>query len=269
MQVFAAVGLVAFAFLVPWRPFDHRPAESSGFPPLHLFTRYLAEHLRLGDVVIIDPGCGCEGDKMTWHYYENLYLPLRELPRGKLDDVEQYRRIWYVVKQGSETEELGAWIKDGRVDRGFWGPWYFAMTLWEAPPDPEGVAFANSGIRFHGADVERLPEIYSGDTIPVTLWWSADQPLEELYSFSLQLRDSQGQVVTQFDGVPQPLFSWQTDMLVVDQRTLTLPYRLSNEQMTLHVLVYRWQDNVRLQPQGSNADSILVDTIPFLTFNVG
>ncbi|MFN8419936.1 MAG: glycosyltransferase family 39 protein [Anaerolineae bacterium] len=267
LRLIGAAGVIVLA-AVPWKPYDHRPAETDGFPPLQEFMRYVATELQLGDEVIIDPRCSCQGSQITWSYYESLYLPMKKLPITTHPDYS-VRRLWYITRQGSETPQLLNRIQNGRIQRSFWGPWYFAVTLWELPPDPEGLVFGDSGIRFMGADIDRQVEIYGGDTVSVMLWWQAAQPLADLYSFSLQLRDSQGRVIVQSDGVPTPLSSWIPEQLVLDQRTLTIPYGLASGRMTLHLLAYRWEDGVRLTPQGTSTDSILLDRLRYFTFNAG
>lgn len=255
-----AAGLIALAF-APWQPFDHRPQYSDGEPPLHTFTRQLARSFRPGDVLVIDPGCGCLGDGIAWWYYESLYFPFGQIPRAA-DGAQAGRRVWYLVKQGSEDAVTAHTVQQGRIATGFFGPWYFITTLYEAPPDAGGILIGDA-VRFHGADVTRRPLLHPGDRIDVILWWMAAKRIPADFSISLQLVNSSGQIAAQLDGppntqgTPSQMTAWKTGTIYRDERQIKVPFHIDEGYYTLQVVVYQWWDGTRLDPQLSPDDSRL------------
>jgi mannosyltransferase len=274
------VGAVLLLALQGWQPNDHRPAPSDNSMPLHHLLRELRARAQPADVLLIDPGCTCTPHPM-WDYYTSIY----STPEIIHSPAEiQGRRVWHLVRQGSET--LTETVRQGRVMRDFWGPWYMAATLYEAPPMPDGLLFGES-VRFLGADVLRPGFLHNGDTFRVRLWWSVDAPTGVDYSVSVQLRDSLGNIIAQADGSPviegreTPFSALVPDAITQDERTLTVPYGSRAGDYTLHVSVYQWWDGVRLEPERgieslarfgysiAPDSTLIIDNVHLITFAFG
>jgi hypothetical protein len=132
----------------------------------------------------------------------------------------------------------------------------------EAPPLDEATLFGED-MAFWGADVDSVTR----DAISTRLWWRVAQPPELDYSMSLQLLDSSGALVAQFDG---PIHNYgqaiiQTSQLApgqiyVDHRSIPLPPDLSPGEYRLAVVVYQPWDGARLT-LADGSDRLILDTI--------
>ncbi|HVU13107.1 MAG TPA: hypothetical protein VHD90_17635 [Phototrophicaceae bacterium] len=228
---------------------------------------WLAQHAHNGDVVLIDPRCGC-GDPDVFDYYTKVYFP-----NGGLTYVAQAgtaRRIWYVTGASRPDPTTLASVEQGRVAGIFVGPPTRLFRLYEAPPDPAGTAFAN-GMRFEG--VERLdltdpPVYHEGDPINLRLWWAADSIPKLDYSVGLYVFDDQGNLVAQNDSAPQTTpqatSQWLPGQFYSEQRTLQLPYPLPDGVYHLRMAVYWFGDQQRISAPGADANTML----PLLDFTV-
>lgn len=225
-----------------------------------------------GDVILIDPECDC-GDHYVWDYFQEVYF---EHPPHHISQPDDSRRIWYVHRPDANDVALESTLEETHLRSKYIGPWQLFFQLYEAPPDPIGIAFEN-GLRFHGIEVLDQndapmvqPLVYrEGETVNVRLWWSLDQTTDADYSITLQLLNEHG-LIAQSDGAPQTISlyvgsdappsgtsQWQTGQYYVEQRTLTLPYPTNRAEYILYLGVYRWWDGVRLTAEGTNADDLL------------
>ncbi len=109
----------------------------------------------------------------------------------------------------------------------------------------------------------------SGDTLTVSLWWTAEQipPLD--YSISVFLLDAAGQLAAQHDGPPlagtSPTSTWSPGDLKYDIHTIQLPGSLPAGDYTLGVKVYWYGDNqplpVRTGPDAPSADYAILGRV--------
>ena len=264
-QLLATGGLV-LVMLAPV-PYDNYQAQGA---PLGVSFEWLAAHAQWGDVVYIDPNwddayCSFEGciNAEVWAYLIDVYFP-----QGLeiVDDPTGYRRVWYLKADGWQDPQAEQLVVEGRIPGRFVGPWNALFRLYEAPPDPTGIPFAN-GLRFHGMDVlDETPHPLvrrEGDALRVRLWWSVDRPLEADYSVSVQLlRD--GNLVAQADGAPEPVdgaspqtSAWESGRFYVEERVLTLPEFAAADAYELCLAVYQWWDGVRIPAPGTNDATLL------------
>ncbi len=246
-----AVALVVLA-LTPWQLYDHRPAPSDASPPVPAFMHFMRDHWRQGDTLLVDPNNHSLADTVAVAYYEKQYLQFGPLPRVS-DPAQAGRRLWYMVRQGSETTDLQTRVQQGRIVRDFWGPWYMATTLYVAPPLSQGVRYGD--LRFLGADVTREPEMQASDALTLTLWWRAERPLADDLSLALHLYGPDGALIAQVDGTPKTdgtpaqLSAWKPEQPYLDTRTFTIPYGSRSGTYTLALIVYHWADGSRLTPE--------------------
>jgi hypothetical protein len=229
---------------------------------------WLRDHIRWGDVIVVDPHCDCPSPE-TWDYFLRVYFPDGGLEF--VNDPADYRRVWYVISERDEDPELAQTVEENRMYFGlFSGSPGFMFRLYEAPPDIEGILFDN-GMRFHGFDIieDGIPQAgvlvkREGEPVRVRLWWSADGPIEFDYSVGLYLvRDVDQLTVDQVDGPPQvtdgpqETSQWRTGRYYVEERELTLPYPLSNRTHTIYLAVYQWWDSVRIAAPGVDDNTLL------------
>jgi uncharacterized membrane protein len=96
-----------------------------------------------------------------------------------------------------------------------------------------------------------------GDTIPITLWWTAEQPLPLDYSMSVFLLDDANNRIAPHDAPPlngaSPTSAWQPGDLKYDIHPLTLPANLPTGTYRVGVSVYWYGDSDHpLQVSGEN-----------------
>jgi hypothetical protein len=249
--VTASIGAALLLPLVPV-DFDNYRLWVTASPPFRMVFSWFAEHLRPGDVLIIDPNCAC-GVMEGWDYFVPQYFPTGYLP--VVERPGNASRVWYLSTSGARDEALLREIETGREPSIFVGPWHFLLRLYEGPPDWEGVPFDNK-IRLHGVEIlDTGTVIAQNERFQVKLWWSADQPLDLDYSMSVAVRDRFGRIIAQADGPvhvagqPKQTSTWEPSEIYQDIRTLQLPRTLSSGPYTLYVTVYQWWDGTRLLPE--------------------
>jgi len=99
--------------------------------------------------------------------------------------------------------------------------------------------------------------IVAGDTLPISLWWSAKAAISKDYSVSAFLLDAQGKLIAQRDGSPfdghSPMSGWHPGDWRFDQPHLALPAALPAGRYTVAVKVYWYADLKPLTVQGAAA----------------
>jgi hypothetical protein len=250
--------LLAALALLPFAPVDfftYRMYETSS-PPFRQVFDWLTEHFRPGDVLIVDPNCTC-GVDIAWDYFVPQYFPTGDL--AIVDSPDDAARVWYLSTEGwPRDDQLLASIREGRTASIFAGPWYFLVQLYERAPLLDGIDFGGR-VQLHGAYVTgNRTTVGERDVLKVELWWSAVEPLDVDYSFSLTLLDQHGEITAQSDGpasapnTPEATSAWQPGTLYEDIRQLTIPDDLSLADAGTHrlvVTVYQWWDGQRLPPE--------------------
>lgn len=260
-----SVGLIALMFApVP-------PPDFFTFEYTDTFA-WLRQNVRAGDVFIIDPQCACP-EPRELNFYIRRYFPDTGL--RLVDHPGEHRRVWYISGGRSGVDErLFEATRAGRVSMQFFGPTDFLFRLYEAPPDPDGIAFEN-GLRFHGVDfidpVDDTPwfgplEPMENSTLRLRLWWSADRPIDADYSIATHI--GRGRTpVTQVDGPPQLIdprqppetSQWRTDRYYIEERDLTVPLAGGSRHLNFNIwlTVYQWWDGVRIPGEATNDADLL------------
>lgn len=274
----AGIVLVMLMFLVsPEQIADYKEP----IPDFEPNFAWLAEHYIAGDVVVVDPSCGCMRLEV-WDYYERVYFP-----NGLnivLEPQSHHRRVWYIRKIDHEDIVLFNAVKEERVSAIFSGGPAFFTQLYVGAPDPEGILFEN-GLRFHGYEVLDNLRIDNaqivrreGSSLRIRLWWSVDEPLTQEYSIGIQVFDPSGSwegLYAQNDAAPQAIYLqpnlydfssppnsmilWEQGQLYIEERIIELPYaaRLQRTQFTVFLTVYQWWDGLRIPALETNGDDLL------------
>lgn len=233
--------------------------------PLGSNFRALRPQMQYGDVILLDPSQNC-GAAEEWDYYQRLHFS-----DSRLTFVQQpgdYRRVWYVYSDGRQNPALEQAVQRNRLPGAFIGPARCLFKLYEAPPNPEGIPFAN-GMRFHGADVIDDGQtwtgpvaLHEGDNLRLRLWWSADAQVDLDYSIGVFiLPENRGRVVAESNSAPQtqpPETSrWTPGVYYVEERELTLSPSLSSGDYDIYLAVYHWQNPERVDAPGVNEERLL------------
>lgn len=263
------IGRVGAALVIALVMFVPLPSslEQNYAPPGVVNFTWLRDHVRAGDELILDPGFDCLAD-FELDYYARAFFPEGLVIRSEPSSA---RRIWYATNQNTVGAEFHDAVTSARIPSIFVGTPVCLIRLYEAPPDPVGIAFDN-GMRFHGAEAVELvgDQVVSltrplaareGETIRLRLWWSADQAPERDYSVGLYVIGTDGIPAAQSDSAPQtnpPETSrWSVGELYVEERTITLPIPLARGDYPITMAVYGWWDQVHVPAEGA-------DVIPLL-----
>jgi len=122
-----------------------------------------------------------------------------------------------------------------------------AFALPPALPQPLALerplaAHFAGGMRVVGVAFPEGAALAPGDTLPVTIYFTADAPIEEEYTLFLHLADAQDELLYQFDGVAarggHPTRQWQPGEVFADQYTLTVPLESAPGLATLSAGFY-------------------------------
>jgi hypothetical protein len=110
-------------------------------------------------------------------------------------------------------------------------------------------ALFGEAIRLRGIaleDHDRAP----GDILPVTLFWQAEEAIDQSYKITLQLLNERGELAAQVDTVPRdglaPPTTWEQGQTLVDRYGVCLPPDLGPGRYTLIVAVYDAASGERL-----------------------
>ena len=102
------------------------------------------------------------------------------------------------------------------------------------------------------------------DTLHLTLYWRAEQPLKRSYAVFVHLLDADSRIVAQHDGLPanwtRPTTGWLTGEIIADPHPLTLESDLSPGEYLLEVGLYDPETNIRL-PVLNAAGDITADRL--------
>lgn len=219
---------------------------------------WLRDRAQWGDVLLIDPQCDCVGMEQI-DYLSQVYFP-QGLP--VVTDPTGHRRVWY-LRSSHDDRAVREAVKRNRVAREFFGPADALLRLYEAPPNIEGIAFAN-GMRFHGIEIvdDTGPLVLrEGESVRLRLWWSADRPIDLDYSVSVFIHragdytavidqdDSAPRLIT--DDAPTETSHWQVGEYYVDERELVMKFPSRDGDYGIALVVYQWWDGMRIDAPGA------------------
>ncbi len=115
-------------------------------------------------------------------------------------------------------------------------------TAYATPPQvaadrtlrPVNASFAD-GLRVVGYDLPQGAALHPGDPLPLTLYFTADQPISGDYTLFLHLVDSTDRLLYQYDGVPfhgrHPTRQWQPGQIFADSYLITVPTTVHTESL--------------------------------------
>ncbi len=137
------------------------------------------------------------------------------------------------------TDEKGNVLKSVTVDVGLLDS---AQPL-IATPQARADSALEGGIKLIGYDLPANPT--ASQPLTLTLYWSTSSPIQNDYTVFVHVFDSQGKRVAQADSPPMSgdwlTSMWQTNRIVMDPHTFTLP----SGQYTIRVGMY---DPVTVEP---------------------
>jgi len=210
---------------------------------------YLREHVRLGDVVVVDPPHIAQ----LYSYYASSEVPWIGLPLlGKSQQqteerlrelLQEYERVWLAYSQtpywGDPNRLPENWLNQHayRVDyRAFESHSSQVLLAAYLPETPLLDRVPDSA---HGLEVRYPPSLRlvgyqplaparAAASLHVQLYWAVDEPVATEASISLRLVDGEGHLVGQSDQCPFnglfPMWQWAPGKIVrAEQEVLVRP----------------------------------------------
>jgi hypothetical protein len=238
-------------------------------PPLKAGFNWLDDRIRWGDAIVVDPNAAVSPE--MWDYYLRVYFPQGGVYLS--DRPGDFRRIWYAVYPNRQDRATWDAVLQGRQSGVVWYTDRLAFTLFEAPPDPEGVLFEN-GMRFHGFDIldddglveYGYPLRHEGETFRLRLWWSVDRVPELDYSVGLFVLRPDGSVLIDSNSAPQvsdqpnETSRWVPGTTYIEERELEVPPTVLTAHYPVYLAVYHWTDQKRLSAPGVDDQGLLLLT---------
>lgn len=132
-------------------------------------------------------------------------------------------------------------------------------------------ARVGDAIHLVGFNAPSLANIQPGDSIPLTLFWRADQDLSEDYSVFVHVVDRNTKLVAQDDSIPNngfaPTLLWMPGQIISDLHTIELPNSLVPGVYQVVAGLYRFADKQRLTV-GTDTGSLEDDAAALATFKI-
>jgi hypothetical protein len=180
------------------------------------------------------------------------------------------RRVWFVTSDPAhfETQDFFRLLEATRPLTRVVGQcnadWCYVAQLMEGAPNAEPtplVAPNGDTLNYDGGEVVRVDR----HTLRVRTWWDAPDVLARDYSLSVRLLDANGALVVQSDsppvaadGTPQPTSALRPNVVVLDDRPLSLR-GLPAGTYTVAVVAYHPLDGDTLAHDGHS--TLTVDTV--------
>jgi uncharacterized membrane protein len=189
---------------------------------------------------------------------DTFHLGLAAGPENSLADPTQRYAIEKLSGQDARLYP-GHWVQLATFQRG-------GVLLNHLAPKPTLHRFTSADIRF-GSSIYLTGFWFDpgpwqpGETLPVLLRWTTDQPPPADFTVFVHLLAPDGSLIAQNDSfptwlTPAPTSQWPLDQAVLDRHFLTLPNNLPAGTYTLKMGLYHAQSLERLTlPDGTDAFS--------------
>ena len=190
-------------------------------------------------------------------YYRQLVVPgLRDedfvwdAPKDFADPA--VTRVWDVRPYWIPMPDEAARALSSRVETERYEYGAYTIRLYELPPEDDAPAAQLGELFSVVPPSEGRRAARAGESLTVTMWWRALQPVELDYSYVLLLRrESDGAIAGQWDGGlligDRPTSAWSPDDGYGHASVeIALPADLPPGEYTLWVGAYYWEEPVRL-----------------------
>jgi len=127
-------------------------------------------------------------------------------------------------------------------------------------------------IHLRGYRLSQQDRLRAGETLTVTLYWQAKEPIDADLKVFVHLLDSHGSLRAQEDARPCygqfPTYLWMPGPVIVDEHKISLPPDLDPGTYALGVGLYPWPDGPRLPVVGTNGVRLPDDWIGLSSLTV-
>ena len=222
----------------------------------------IAADLRPTDSIVLS--APNQWEVFTYYYPDEDVHPAPYRPdQDEVDDflgplVNRHGRL-YVLYWGDDESDPERLVEAGLAAQAYKSAdrWYgrvrlatYGTAALPGEPSEEMDAIFGGVIRFLGSAFEEGPHA-AGEIVPVTVFWRADEPVQERYKVTVQLIDDAGQLVGQHDAEPGdglwPTTAWESGRVVTDRYGVAIPSSLlPSREYALILAIYHPATGERL-----------------------
>lgn len=258
-RIIAAVGLLVIQGIIV---FSHHPYYGTHYNVLLGGSRTAMQVFPLAEWAegvdqagqYVDSQPGAEGFTVGTQFLANEMLA--QHIRGSLREVHEVKEaadyLVFGVQYTMRGKTFARWGKEWEETFKFREPEFVVLIdglpyAWVhrsgADPTIPYVTNIQMGekIRLEGYRLAQ-DEVSPGDTLLLTLYWRAEQPVEKHYSVFVHLQDENGNLVAQKDNPPvrgmRPTNEWEPHVLIEDPYEVHLPSDVAHGQYVLSVGMY-------------------------------
>jgi hypothetical protein len=138
-------------------------------------------------------------------------------------------------------------------------------------PSQTGTAVVGDQIELTGLDLPKT-DAAPGETVPLTLFWQARQPIAQNLKVFVHLLSAEGSLIAQRDSEPvagqRPTSTWAPGESIVDRYGILLPGDLPAGDYQLVAGLYDPATGARL-PVVARTGGAATDSLPLGTISVG
>ena len=230
----------------------------------------IAAQWRPGDAVVLN--APNQWEVFTYYHPDrNVYpAPYRPGPGGAASFLEplvkEHERLFVAYWGDAESDpnkRIESWLAEHayKADDRWYGDvrlsTYATAALVETPEEDLDVSFgASIALRGYALGAVRVG---AGEILPVTLFWEALEPMDEMYKVTVQLHDANGGLLGQKDSVPvdglRPTTTWDPGTRIIDRYGVRIPDNAPSGKADVVTAVYDATDGERL-PVRRDGDSV-------------
>jgi 4-amino-4-deoxy-L-arabinose transferase-like glycosyltransferase len=209
------------------------------------------------------------------YFFPRYEYPLED-PRTGRDlaaIAERHPRLW-LVRFGNPAEYdpngyLSRWLAT-HGSKAYFDGWVDAdLALYIMTPPGSTIqhplrADVGDGVQLLGYSLS-AEQVAPGDTLLLTLYWQALEPMAERYTVFTHLLDANDQIQAQVDSEPQggglPTDRWATGQVIADNYALTVAASASPGPHVVEVGMYRLDTMERLPVRDPDTGDLLDDRV--------
>jgi uncharacterized membrane protein len=213
-------------------------------------------------------------------YYHREGAPVYPLPKGQpepgilvpqLEEISNRHKRLYALYWGDDQQDpqhvVENWLDSNTFKASEQWIGDVRLVVYAFYPDhdrehKELNASFNEGIRLQSYALPQVT-LKSGDVLPVTLYWTADELVQDRYKVFLHLVGQNGELMAQRDSEPVggmfPTDTWQPGEIIADNQGVLLPQTLLPGDYTLLVGLYPLgepQNRLEIDYNGSISDTL-------------
>ncbi len=238
----------------------------------------IAAEGRPGDAIALD--APNQWEVFTYYYRGPLevfpapYHPNEAEVRTWLSTLLNGHNRLFVLYWGDQESDPERYIERGLAERAYKASeqWITSLRLarYGIAPLPESPtqrfdAHFGEAIILDGATLVG-EHFHTGDIIPISLFWHAEEAPTERYKLFVHLLNSEGQLVAQYDAEPvggfRPTHHWHAGEQILDRCGVIIPSELPPGRYTVRIGLYTFQgERLPVTWDDGTGDGLVIGTV--------